>query len=192
MDDRAATIRAVMVERTTVHDYAPTAVDIAAVERALAVALTAPNHRMTEPWRFTVVGRETREPLVAISIELKGQKSGGKVDPSTASSVRDKMMNPAWLIVVSQVRNANTEVAREDYAAVACAVQNLMLSLHAEGVGTKWSTGAVVRDPRSYHQLGIDPEREEIVGFVWAGLPAKPPVKVPRKLSLQAVTRHLP
>lgn len=192
MDDRAAAIRSAMTERTTVHDYAPSAVDIAVVNRALTVALAAPNHRMTEPWRFIVVGRETREPLVAISVELKGQKSGGKVDPSTASSVRDKMMNPAWLIVVSQVRNANPSVAREDYAAVACAIQNLMLSLHAEGVSSKWSTGAVATDPRSYQHLGIDPEREEIVGFVWAGLPAKPPIKVPRKLSLQAVTRYLP
>jgi nitroreductase len=192
MDDRAATIRAVMVERTTVHDYAPTAVDIAAVERALAVALTAPNHRMTEPWRFLVVGRETREPLVAISIELKGRKSGGKVDPSTANSVRDKMMNPAWLIVASQVRNANSSIAREDYAAVACAIQNLMLSLRADGIGSKWSTGAVVTDPRTYQHLGVDSEREEIVGFVWVGMPAKPALKVPRKLTVQAVTRYLP
>jgi nitroreductase len=167
-------------------------VAIEVVNRALTVALAAPNHRMTEPWRFTVVGREAREPLVAISIELKGKKSGGKVDPSTANSVRDKMVNPAWLIVVSQVRNANPSVAREDYAAVACAIQNLMLSLHADGIGSKWSTGAVVSDPRSYQHLGIDSEREEIVGFVWVGLPAKPPIKVPRKLSLQAVTRYLP
>ncbi|HEX2880987.1 MAG TPA: nitroreductase [Polyangiaceae bacterium] len=192
MNDRAAAIRSAMTERTTVHDYAASPVEIDVVNRALGVALAAPNHRMTEPWRFTVVGRETREPLVAISIELKGQKSGGKVDPSTASSVRDKMLNPAWLVVVSQVRNANPSVAREDYAAIACAIQNLMLSLHADGIGTKWSTGAVATDPRSYQHLGIDAEREQIVGFVWVGLPAKPPLKVPRKLSLQAVTRYLP
>jgi nitroreductase len=192
MNDRAVAIRSAMTERTTVHDYAPSPVEVDVVNRALSVALAAPNHRMTEPWRFTVVGRETREPLVAISIDLKGRKSGGKVDPSTASSVRDKMMNPAWLIVVSQVRNANPAVAREDYAALACAIQNLMLSLHADGIGSKWSTGAVATDPRSYRLLGIDAEREEIVGFIWVGLPAKPPIKVARKLSVQAVTRYLP
>jgi nitroreductase len=192
MNERATAIRSVMAERTTVHDYAPTAVDIGAVNRGLAVALAAPNHRITEPWRFTVVGPQMREALVAISIELKGQKSGGKVDPSTASSVRDKMVNPAWLVVVSQVKNANPDVAREDYAAVACAIQNLMLSLHAEGISSKWSTGAVIRDPRSYQHLGIDAEREEIVGFVWVGMPSKTPVKVARKLDVAAVTRYLP
>ncbi|HTM46498.1 MAG TPA: nitroreductase family protein, partial [Polyangiaceae bacterium] len=118
--------------------------------------------------------------------------SGGVLDPSTVQSSRDKMINPAVLIVVSQVKNSNPDVAREDYAAIACAIQNIMLSLHAEGVGSKWSTGAVIRDERTYTHLGIDHASEEIVAFLWVGVPAKSPIKVVRKRTLGELVRYLP
>ncbi|HTM44215.1 MAG TPA: nitroreductase family protein, partial [Polyangiaceae bacterium] len=70
--DRSTEIRRVLMERTTVHDYAAVDIDPAVVQRALEAALAAPNHRMTEPWRFLVVGRQSREVLLQISLELKG------------------------------------------------------------------------------------------------------------------------
>ena len=71
-------------------------------------------------------------------------------------------------------------VAREDYAAVCCAVQNLCLSLHADGIGTKWTTGAVNFDDRFDKAVGL-PQSEYVVGTIWFGTakgdPPPPPAK---------------
>jgi nitroreductase len=104
-----------------------------------------------------------------------------------------KMIDPAELLVVCQVRHDKAEVAREDYAAVACAVQNVMLSLWSEGLGSKWSTGGVTTDERTYRALGVDPAQQEIVGFLWAGQAARLDVPKPRRRrTLEEVLRSVP
>ena len=79
--------------------------------------------------------------------------------------------------------------AREDYAACCCAVQNLCLSLHADGLGTKWTTGAVNFDPRFGEAAGLPPN-EYVVGTIWFGTASKPPKPVPRRLSVAEVLRR--
>ena len=181
-----------LLGRKTIHDYEPVAIPRDALLRALAAAIRAPNHRMTEPWRFTEVGPETRRELARISVDIKQQKAAGQLDPSTEQATRDKVLSPAALIVVSQIRSNDATQSREDYAAVACAIQNFSLSLFAEGIGSKWSTGGVTRDPRTYRALGIDPGECEIVGFVWAGIARREPPRVQRKRSLEELLRVLP
>lgn len=179
-----------MLERRTVHDYLDAPLPAGALERAFEAALSAPNHRMTEPWRFSRVGPVTREELCRISIALKA--GGEPPRAEVVESTRRKMLKPAELIVVSRVRCDDATTEREDYAAVACAIQNFSLSLWAEGIGSKWSTGAVTCTAASYDALKIDSAAEEIVGFVWVGMPAKEKPKVPRKLSTHDVVRNLP
>jgi len=70
----------------------------------------------------------------------------------------------------------------EDYAACACAIQNLSLSLVADGVGYKWSTGKITRDPNTYQIAEIDPILEEIIGFIWIGYSIKEPPLIRRPL----------
>ena len=64
---------------------------------------------------------------------------------------------------------------REDYAACAAATQNFMLHLWKAGIGSKWTTGDITRDPRFYEILGIDADREDVVGLVWYGYPKLTP-----------------
>ena len=179
-----------LLGRRTIHRYARDPLPDAAIDRALAAAILAPNHRLTFPWRFTRVGRATREPIAALACRLKAkpdQPCAGEL----AEKVRGKILNPAELVVVSLVREPIPEIAREDYASAACAIQNLSLSLHAEGVGTKWSSGKVTRHPETYELLRIDAEREEIIGFVWAGIAANEPA-TPERPPLDDVVRSLP
>ena len=91
-------------------------------------------------------------------------------------------------MVVTQVRTDDEFRSREDHAACSCAIQNMSLSLTADGVGSKWSTGGLTRDRASYDVLGIDQALEEIIGFIWVGLPAETPaVKRP---TLDSVVRR--
>lgn len=180
-----------LLTRKTVHDYASEPLPPGALERAFQAALAAPNHRMTEPWRFCRVMGQAREYIFEVALELKVQKAGGELDPSTREATRQKMLHPAELIVACKVREADPQVAQEDYAAVACAIHNFSLSLWAEGIGSKWSTGGITVDPRVYARLGVDPERLEIVGFVWVGIASKDRPKVPRTLNVTDVVREV-
>ncbi len=174
--------------RTTTHKYAPEPVDEAIIDDALRAAHQAPCHKVTWPWRFTRVGPETRARIADIGLAIKAE--GKTLGAEQVGAIRGKLLNPAVLVVVSQVRCDDAFRAREDYAAVACAIQNFQLVVTARGLGAKWSTGGVTTHPDTYAALGIDPEAEEVVGFVWAGVPAQDcEVKRP---PLDSVVRTVP
>lgn len=187
-------VRDALLGRRTVHSYRPEPVPEEVIERALEAAIHAPNHRLTWPWRFLRVGRETRKGLVDIAVQLKsaGVDCGVEQLAALRGKIKGKFLNPHDLIVVT-VRCGETDAirAREDYAACACAIQNLSLSLWSDGVGSKWSSGAPTRHADTYQLLGIDPQAEEIIGFLWVGIADKVP-HMPERPPLDSFVRRLP
>jgi nitroreductase len=175
--------------RRTIHDYSTQPVDEAIVQRALGAAQEAPCHKLTWPWRFTRVGPRGRARLITLNQELKASKRS--LTDAQVARIASKMGNPPVLLVVSQVRCDDPMRAQEDYAAVACAIQNLCLSLHVDGVGSKWSSGAVTRHPETYQLVEIDPALEAIVGFIWVGYADCVPDE-PARMPLDEVLRHSP
>lgn len=129
----------------------------------------APNHLMTWPWRFHYVGSVGRSVLAEVYVRLK--TVGKEVTPKAAQRLRAKMLDAPELVVVSQSLAGDPVREREDYAACAAAIQNFMLSLAGDGVGSKWSTTGVIHDEATYALLNIDPNEETILGLVWAGYP---------------------
>lgn len=182
-----------LTTRTTVNQYRPDPLPDGAIERSLIAAVAAPNHRMTQPWRFTRVGPDARRDLADIGVACKRAKAEYKGEPwdqRQAEKAYAKLMDAPELVVVSQVLDPRPDVAEEDYAAVACAIQNLQLSLWAEGIGSKWSSGGVTTAPEVYQRLNIDPSAERIVGFVWAGYAAaSSPPRKPQRKPVDAVCR---
>jgi len=186
-------IHELMADRKTVHDYRAGTLPEGALERALQAAVSAPNHRMTEPWRFVRVGPQARQALFEISADLKSSGGASPLAAAALDKLRAKMLTPSELLVLSQVKVEDPEMAREDYAAIACAVQSAMLAFWSEGIGSKWSTGDVTTDPRTYARLGIDPVQEEIVGFLWVGYAARNDVAKPRRRRpLEQILRSVP
>lgn len=179
--------REALLERRTIHFYEPTPLPEGALERALEAAIRAPNHKLTNPWRFTIPGPRARAQITELGVEIK---CGGKDLPAErVEKVRAKLATPPGLVVVSQVLGDEDDLRRkEDYAAVACAIQNASLSLWSEGLGSKWSTGRVTRHAQTYEILELDPAREVIVGFLFAGYPAITPD--PPRLPLEQVVRR--
>lgn len=164
--------------RRTVHSYKPQPVDPGLLEKIVRAGHFAPNHKLTWPWRFTLVGPTHRELLAKIAVAIKEEKQ--ELSDEKRQRICEKVLNPAGLVVVSQIKTADAFRAKEDYAAVACAIQNIHLAAHFEGLGAKWSTGGLTRDQRTYDVVGIDSGDEEIVGFVWIGVPnTVPTIKRP-------------
>lgn len=179
-----------LLTRRTVHHFSRDPVPREVLTRALETAVHAPNHRLTWPWRFWVLGRQVRVPIADLQIALKTGSSEAP-DPALVERIRDKIVGPPWCVVVGCVRSDDVFRQKEDLAAVACAVQNLQLALHADGVGSKWSTGAVTRSPEVYEMLGIDADELDIVGFVWVGY-AKQPVEAPSRPPLSTFVTDIP
>lgn len=159
--------------RRTAHAYLAAEVDEAAITRALDAAHFAPCHKHTWPWRFIRVGPEARARIVELAIRLK--EGDGPPDERARAFIREKFQNPGGLVVITVVVDSDAARAREDYAATCCAAQNMMLSLTASGLGSKWSTGKLTRLPEVRAIVGVDPEAEDVVGFFWIGHPARVP-----------------
>ena len=176
------TFQAIM-ERRTAHFWTEEPVPETVVQRALKGAHMAPCHRYTWPWRFVRVGQHHREAIFELSVKLKAK--GGQVTPRLRETITRKVKNPAHLVVVVQERNEDEFTSREDYAAVSCAVQNMALIVHAEGYASKWSTGGLTTHPETYEMLGVNESTEEIVGFIWIGMPENPSPPVPERTPLE-------
>jgi nitroreductase len=102
-------------------------------------------------------------------------------------ATRQFMANPT-VVAVAVALEGDELRRREDYAATCCAIQNVQLAAWAEGVGVKWSTSGVIRDPLAYELLGLDPARCELIALLYVGYPAEVPVRE-RKLPLELVVR---
>ncbi len=156
-----------LISRRTTHTFTTEKVSAATIDRALHAANHAPCHKLTFPWRFTIAGPQSREQLSQLGVHIKAATR--PLSEADAHKIREKILNASHLLVPSQVRCPDLEQAREDYAACACAIQNLMLSLTADQVASKWSTGMITRHADTYRILGINPALEEIIGFIWVG-----------------------
>lgn len=157
--------------RRTINDFKPEKPPEAVITKAIELARWAPNHRMTEPWRFYLIGPETAEAIVELNTEIVTQKKGAGVGQKKQKKWSEI---PGWLMV-TMAKSGDALQQQEDYAACSCAIQNLSLSLWEQGVGIKWTTGDVTRAPALYDLTWIDAETETIVGLLWYGYPAEIP-----------------
>ncbi len=187
-------VREALLSRRTVYKLEDREVPGEVLRRALEAARWAPNHRLTEPWRFLEVGPETRRALGRVAERLALAKAGSMPPEERERQVRravEKVTKLPALIVIACARSPKDPICeREDYAAAACAAQNLQLSLWADGVGCQWSTGGITRDEESYAILGVDKAAFDIIGFFKIGFAREVP-SVPRR-PLDEVTRTLP
>lgn len=158
---------ALIAGRRTVNRFRPECPPRARVHEALELARWAPNHHLTEPWRFYLLGESSKAAIVDLNRALVAERKGEAAAQAKAASWQ---AIPGWL-VVTRVRASTELQAWEDYAACSCAIHNLALYLWSRGIGCKWTTGAVTREPRFYEQLGIAADEEIVVGLIWYGYP---------------------
>lgn len=177
--------------RRSVKRFEPEPVARELIERLLEAAVLAPNHRMTQPWRFLVMGPEANAAYATV---LSERKAANTADPAVAEAVRRKVRQeyaavPVMIGVVNRLDD-NPEIREEDYAATYMAIENLCLEAVELGLGTHLRTGGTMDDPRVREALGIG-DGERLVAVVQLGRPAAIPDAKPRK-SAGELTRWLP
>lgn len=158
--------------RRTIHHFVPDRLPpresiLAAIEHAN----WAPNHYLTEPWRYYLIGAETREKICQLNADLLRAKRGDRAADLKLERWREI---PGWLIQTCAI-SKNPQRAEEDYAACCCAAQNMMLYLWSLGIGCKWTTGGVTRTDELFSIMAINRHKERITGLFWYGYPAEIP-----------------
>lgn len=159
--------------RRSVKRFTERAVSRDEIEALLAAAALAPNHRLTQPWRFYVLGPDARR---AYGHALGERKARRLDDPAAGAALRETVAAehralPAML-AVAVVENENPEIREEDYAAAMMAVQNILLTAFALGLGTHIKTGAIMNDPAARAAVGL-PAGQRIVAIVNVGVPSE-------------------
>ncbi len=162
-----------MRSRRTVKVFLQQPVSQSLVLEAIEVARWAPNHHLTEPWHFYLLGDEAIRKSIDLIREIVTERKDEKMGEFKAA---DAAKRPGWVVVTCR-RSDDELTEREDYASVACAIQNFTLYLSEAGVASKWSTGPITRDSRYYQALGINEEVEFIVGLMWYGYPKITPTQ---------------
>lgn len=174
--------------RRTVNFFRPEPVPRELLLDAVEVARWAPNHKLTEPWHFYLLGEESVEQVRGLIAALKA----GERDEKARQAVRSRLdAIPSWFVLTCRLSPDKPVRQQEDYAACACAVQNLSLYLWQAGVGVKWTSGQVIRDEGFYRLLDIDMQREIVMGLFWCGYPADNPPAQKRR-GIEEICTELP
>lgn len=180
-----------IASRRTIFKFESEPVPRDTLERVFEAGIWAPNHRVTEPWRFIALGDQVRETLAKRYAEIQIEKCPEGADDETRRKAGElgyaKFKSKPTIVAVTCLRVGDEHRKLEDYAAACCAMQNVALAAWSEGIGMQWSTGPITLEPATYKMLGADPETEYMVGFFYMGTPIDVPV--PRRKPLSEVMR---
>ncbi|HEV2813560.1 MAG TPA: nitroreductase [Solirubrobacteraceae bacterium] len=153
--------------RRTHKAYGPEPVDRETLDELFELARWAPNHHLTNPWRFRVLGPGALERLK----EATGAESAGKLDRAPT------------LVVVSAVGN------EEDRDATAAAAYIVLLAAHARGLASYWRTPEVLHTPEGRTAVGVGDD-EQVLGLLHLGRPRQEQ-RVPERAPTTAVVTYL-
>ena len=154
--------------RRTHKAYRPEPVDRVTLDQLFELARWAPNHHLTNPWRFRVLGPSALERLKA---------AADAVEPGTGR----KLERAPTLVAVTALTSGDPVQDREDLLASGVAAYIVLLAAHDRGLAGYWRTPAVLRDERGRAALGIG-EGEEVIGLLHLGHPRQeqqPPERAP-------------
>jgi nitroreductase len=162
-------------QRTSVRRFRPEPVPRSLIERVLECAVRAPNHKLTEPWRFVVLTGGARDRFADLRAAHRLKRY---TDPSSAEAQagaeklrKESRETPAYLVVMS-ADNPDDITREEDYAATMMAIANLMIAAESLGLGTYLKTGGVMKDP-GLLALAAVPRNFRVVGILSLGFPAE-------------------
>lgn len=142
--------------------------DRADIEKLLEAAIRAPNHHLTQPWRFVVLAGDARRAFG--DAWAAGDEADGK-DPELA---RIKALRaPVIIAVIGRPNPTHPKVVEvEEHHAVGAALQNMLLAAHALGLGAMLRTGLTTGHAEVQRFLGLA-DSEYVAGFVYVGFPAE-------------------
>jgi nitroreductase len=164
-DDLGTIFAQIAAMRRSVYGFRDDPVPNRVIANAIKVAVLAPNHHKTRPWRFFVYAGAGRAPLVA-AYETAAVRLGRDV-----RKARQRALDaPAMIIVgcVPATANPKVRVSEEEFA-TAAAIQNMLLALACDGVSTLLTTGDFAESDEVHELVGLDRTAGRVMAVVNAG-----------------------
>ncbi|MFM9839014.1 MAG: nitroreductase [Cyclobacteriaceae bacterium] len=154
-------------------DYSGEKVNDAIVQQMLENANWAPNHKLTEPWRFVVFAGEGLKKLADFQSECYKQvtTADGSFQEDRYQGLKTKPMESSHIIAVGMKRDEKKSVPEwEELGAVFCAIENMYLTATAYGIGCYLSTGGITNFEEAKSFFGLEKE-DKLCGFIHVGVP---------------------
>lgn len=150
--------------RRTHKQFGGEPLDEATLRELLELALHAPNHRLTQPWRFRVLGPETRARIEAVA----GEKEA------------TKLRRAPTLVLATAALSGDPLTDEEDLHATAAAVYAVLLGATGHGLASYWRTPACFGEPAVREALGL-PGAERVVALIHLGAAVSAPPEKERR-----------
>jgi len=160
------------------------------INSLLDVAVWAPNHRNTEPWRFFVIKKDSKikKKIADGIIEIQNNINNLDLSEKQKNKIHEEVRNYPCLIFVFSLEDKNEEISEENYGATCCAIQNIQLMATSLGLGVGWSTGKISKINAISEILGIE-EQVKIVGVLTIGY--SDTIKTKSRTSYKILTKWL-
>jgi nitroreductase len=141
------------------------------VEKLINNAIWAPTHGMTQPWRFTVFMNEGLQLLSnVLSAIYQAKYTGDAFNEMKYNKLKQRPLKASAVIAIVVEYDAKGKITElDDTLAVGCAVQNMMLTATAYGLGAFWATPAIIKEQEINEFLKI--ENGKCLGFLYLGYP---------------------
>ena len=160
--------QAVRTRRTT-KAFTSQRVDRATLDALFELARWAPNHRLTNPWRFRVLGEQALTRLKqAVAQQARADAPPAADGEVVAAAAVAKLDRAPTLVVCSTVVSEDVDQAREDRSATACAAYVVLLAAHDRGLAGYWRTPAILNTPAGREAVEL-PANEELIGLLHLG-----------------------
>ncbi len=158
--DEIGSVEGAIRTRRTHKAFGPEPVEPEVLLELFELARWAPNHNLTSPWRFRVLGSRSREAL-ATEAERAAPGSAKKLDRAPT------------LIVASAMLQGDPVQRNEDLLAAAIAAYIVLLGAHARGLAGYWRTLSLL-DTRAVRTALQIPAEEQALGLLHLGRPLEP------------------
>ncbi|MDX1788697.1 MAG: nitroreductase [Psychrobacter sp.] len=156
------------------------------IKAAIDCAVTAPDHKKLQPWRFIVTQGNARHDLgrafLAAAEAQAAQEGETLSEKSRQKTYNMPLRAPVIITVVTQMQVHKKVPPFEQMLSTGAAVQNLILALKAQGFSTVWRTGLLCNEPavKEYFGVGAD---DYVTAFVYTGsspcdMPTRKPIDI--------------
>ncbi|QTN96499.1 nitroreductase [Bacillus sp. LJBV19] len=160
--------------RRSIRSFKPETVPSEVILDMLETAVYAPNHRLTEPWRFIYAASEAGKAKLADSYVSFFKKIKDDFNEEKERNMRKNLSAvPGFLLVVLK-EDENEFTRNDDFAALSGMIQNLQLLAHENGIGMVWKSGRIMYDKQVHQDFGLA-DNERFAAIIQTGYPDEKP-----------------
>lgn len=161
------------------------------IRQILENANYAPNHKKTEPWRFTVFSGEGLRYFAELQAGIYKQYSGSSYNEGRYQKLLEYPLHSSHVISIGMKRNEKNILPEiEEIEATACAVQNMFLTVTAYGLGSYWTTAGITYFKEAKEYFGLS-ENDKLLGFFYIGYVEKPFSFPAKRTSIEAKVKWI-